>query len=412
MEKRSRPVEALTNGLLEQLKSKFYGKDTLNIYRRILKNLTMYMQKNELSAYTPNVGDAFIQDYISAHEIGASFHKSIRTVIGRLNDYNDGKNYFLQRTKTSVKFPESYAILLEDYLSFCEQNGNRVGTIKRKKTFCKVFLFYLMKLGCNNIKDINSEQICKACLMFNNKDAWSAIRMFLKYLSIENVIEYDYSTIVPHYTRAFVLPVTYSEEEIIRFENAIDRSSKIGIRDYAMLLLATRLGMRSGDIVLLTLDKIDFEGNSIRLVQEKTLQPLELPLLPEIKDAILDYIKNVRPKVDGECRIFLRHNAPYQGITTSALRFATTKYFRKADIDISSKKHGVHTFRSSLASSMVNDQIPYDVVSKVLGHTDPDAIKNYAKVDIKRLREYSIAVTEPSGVFEKLLNGGLYNAGI
>jgi integrase len=131
------------------------------------------------------------------------------------------------------------------------------------------------------------------------------------------VVEHDYSTIVPHYTKAFVIPTIYSEKEILRIENAIDKLSKTGSRDYAMLLLATRLGMRSGDIVHLTFDEIDFENNSIHLVQEKTLQPLELPLLPEVKDAILDYIQNARPIVDNEC-IFLRQNAPYQGVNFSS----------------------------------------------------------------------------------------------
>jgi site-specific recombinase XerD len=407
MEKRKLPVEELAYGLLEQLQLKFYGKDTLNNYRRILKSLTLYMQQNEIPAYSSEIGNDFFNDYISTHEINLSFQKTIRIVIGRLSDYSNGKKYSPQRKKLPVKLPENYAVLLKDYLSCCEQGGNRAATINAKRKFCCDFLTFLMALGCNNIKNINSTQICKAVLRFRNKDAWAAIRMFIKYLYKENLVEYDYSTIIPHYTRAFVLPTTYSEKEILRFENAIDRSSKTGIRDYAMLLLATRLGMRSGDIAHLTFNEMDFEGNSIRLVQEKTLEPLELPLLPEIKDAMLDYIKNVRPTVVDESHIFLRQNAPYQGITTSVLRFATTKYFRKAGIDVSGKKHGVHTFRSSLASSMVNNQVPYDVVRKVLGHTDPDAIKHYARVDIERLREYAIEVPEPSGVFEAFLNGGL-----
>lgn len=326
----------------------------------------------------------------------------IITVLGRLSDYYNGRKYFHQREKSSVKLRESYAILLEDYQSFCEQNGNRDGTIKRKRKFCKDFLIFLMESGCNEIEDMSFNQMCKACLMFQNKDAWAVIRMFLKHLYKENVVKFDCSAIFLHYTRAFVIPTTYSEDEILRFEKAIDPSSKTGVRDYAMLLLATRLGMRAGDIAHLSLDNIDFEGNSIHIIQEKTLKLLELPLLPEIKDAI----KNARPTVNNECHIFLRQNAPFQGITTSALRFATTKYFRKAGIDISGKKHGVHTLRSSLTSSMVNEQVPYDVVRKVLGHTDPDAIKHYAKVDIERLREYAIKVPAPSGVFKAFLNGG------
>ena len=411
MEKENQSLEQLSNGMLEELQIKRYGKETLNNYRRILKNLALHMQLNGISTYSPEIGKAFVENYISTHEISISFQMTISTVIGRLNDYCDGREYSLQRKKSSAKLPENFAVLLEDYLLFCKQDGNREGTIKGKRKFCGDFLIFLMALGCKDIKDINSTQICKACLMFHNKDAWGIIRLFLKFLYKENVIEYDYSTIVPHYTRPFIVPTTYSEDEILRFENAIDQSSKIGIRDYAMLLLATRLGMRSGDIAGLTLDEIDFDRNSIKIVQEKTLQPLELPLLPEIKDAIMNYIENSRPKDNEEIRIFLRQNAPYKGITTSAIRFATTRYFRKAGIDISDKKHGLHTFRSSLASSMVNNQVPYDVVRKVLGHTDPSAIKHYAKVDIERLREYAIAVPAPSGVFEAFLNGGRSYAG-
>ena len=406
MEKMNPEKEALIYGLLEQLELKSYRKDTLNNYRRILKKLSLYMQQNEVPAYSSDIGNDFIEDYVSKHNTSVSFQKTINTVIGRLNDYNEGRKYSLQQKKSPVKLPKNYIVLLENYLSFCEENGNRAETVKGKRRFCRDFLIFLMSLDCNSIKNIESTRICKACLMFDNKDSWAIIRMFLKYLYEKNVLEYDYSIIVPRYKRPFVIPATYSEKEILAFESSIDQSSEIGTRDYAMLLLATRLGMRSGDITRLTFDEIDFEGNTIHLIQEKTLQPLELPLLPEIKDAIMNYIGNTRPKVNDECRIFLRQKAPYHGITTSAIRFATTKYFRKAGIHISDKKHGAHAFRSSLASSMVNDQVPYDVVRKVLGHTDPNAIKHYAKVDIERLREYSIEVPTPSGVFEAFLNGG------
>jgi len=399
------PIEALTQRLLEQLQSKCYGKETLDNYRRILMNLEMYVRHDEMSTYTPEIGDNFIADYIFNHEIGIAFQKSIKTAIGRLNDYCEGQAYTTQRKKAPVQLPEKFTVLIEQYILFCEQHGNKIETIKGKRKFCGDFLTFMSSLECSDIKDMDSTHIGKVCLMFENKDAWAVIRMFLKYLYETNMVERDYSPIVPHYKQPFLIPSTYSEDEILRFEKTIDLTSKTGIRDYAMLLLATRLGMRSGDIAQLTFKEIDFENNAIRLIQEKTLQPLELPLLPEIKEAIRNYIENTRPAVN-EARIFLRNNAPYQGITTSVLRFATTKYFCKAGIDISSKKHGVHVFRSSLASSMVNGQVPYDVVRKVLGHTDPDAIKHYAKLDIERLREYALPVPEPSGIFKEFLNGG------
>lgn len=260
-------------------------------------------------------------------------------------------------------------------------------------------------LDATNSSEWTSSYICKACVKIQNKDAWAVIRMFLKFLNLSDFVKADYSTLVPHYKRATIIPVTYSENEVHRFETAIDRTTATGKRDYAMLLLATKLGIRSGDIAKLSLDELDFDQNTIHLIQEKNSQPLVLPMLPEIKEALDDYIENGRPKVD-QNYVFLRMNAPYQRITTSALRFATTRYFKKAGIDISDKKHGPHIFRSSLASSMVNDDIPYDVVRSILGHTDPDAVKHYAKLDIERLREYAIDVPEPSGIFKEFLEGG------
>ena len=77
-----------------------------------------------------------------------------------------------------------------------------------------------------------------------------------------------------------------------------------------------------------------------------------------------------------------------------------------AGIDITEKKHGPHTFRSSLANSMINDDVPYEAVTKILGHTDSDAIKHYAKLDLEKLRECAIEVPGPSGTFKAFLDGG------
>ena len=106
-------------------------------------------------------------------------------------------------------------------------------------------------------------------------------------------------------------------------------------------------------------------------------------MLPEVKLALTDYISNARPRVESQT-VFLRHYAPYQGITTSVLRFVTTKYLGLANIDVSGRKHGPHTFRSSLASSMVNDYVPYEAVRSILGHSSPNVIKHYAKIDIEK----------------------------
>lgn len=401
---RTLPTFDLKQGLLEMLQAKSYTEGTLNNYRRTLTILESYMYDNGIDAHTPAVGSVFITDYLSEHNLGISRQKSIITIISRLNDHYNNTNYTLQRKQEIASLPGTYKYLLESYLSFCRKNGNKEGTIVAKRSFCGRFLMYLSDLGCRELSKWTSSYICKACVVAQNKDAWAPIRMFLKLLNLSNLVKVDYSTLVPHYKRPIIIPVTYSENEVHRFETAIDRNTATGKRDYAMLLLATRLGMRSGDIAKLSLEELDFEQGAIHLIQEKNSQALDLLMLPEIKEALADYIETARPEVDDNY-VFLRMNAPYQGITTSVLRYATTKYFEKAGIDISGKKHGPHTFRSSLASSMVNDNIPYDVVRSILGHSDPDVVKHYAKLDIERLREYAIEVPEPSGIFKEIIEG-------
>lgn len=396
----------LKQGLLEMLQAKSYTEGTLNNYRRILTILESYMYDNRIVTYTPVIGYLFITAYFSEHNLGISRQKAIITIINRLNDYLNDTAYSLQRKQKIDPLMRSYEVLLESYISYCRENGNKDGTIIAKRQFCCKFLKYMSDLGCYELNEWTSSHICKVCVKVQNKDAWAVIRMFLKFLNLSDLVKTDYSILVPHYKRAAIIPVTYSENEVHKFETAIDRTTAIGKRNYAMLLFATRLGMRSGDIAKLSFDDLDFDKNTIHLIQEKNNQPLVLPMLPEIKEALNDYIKNSRPEVD-ENYVFIRINAPYQKISTSALRFATTKYFKEAGINISDKKHGPHTFRSSLASSMVNDDIPYDVVRSILGHTDPDAVKHYAKLDIERLREFAIEVPEPSGIFKEFLDGGM-----
>ncbi|MGV8120681.1 MAG: tyrosine-type recombinase/integrase [Candidatus Xenobiia bacterium LiM19] len=397
------PFYSLKRGLLKLLQDKAYGNYTINNYHRKLNQLERYMIANDIVTYNPSVGKKFIDNYLSMHTLSKGSQQYLNTVIYRLDDYCDGK-YQIQRNTEFDPLPESYATLMNAYLQKCRDNGNRESTIIGKRYFLRGFYCHLEFLGCHDLREAGAAIIGRACLMQNNKDGWAVIRMFLRYLNSSGLTNHDFSTIIPHFKRAFRLPSTYTEDEINRFEEMIDTNTKIGKRDYAMLLLATRLGMRSGDIANLTFSALDFGKDTIRIIQEKTGEPLVLPLIPAAKTALADYLKNGRPE-SVQPYVFLRANAPFEKITTSVIRYETNKYFGKAGIDITDKKHGPHVFRSSLASSMINHLVAYDVVRKILGHTDPDAVRHYAKVDIERLREYAIEPPAPSGCFKEFLEG-------
>jgi len=394
----------LLDELLHYLEDKFYTQGTLVNYRRTLRKIEPFMIEHDIDAYTPEIGMQYYVTYLVKNELGASRQKAMFTAIRRLNDFYSGMEYRIQQAHEINLLPGNFEHVLGMFATECAKAGNKDITIESKKRFARSFLRDCITFGCPDIQSLNPSYVTRACLAIENKDGLAVVRAFLKFLSIRGTTESDFSTLVPRYRRPIDIPVTYSEKEILRFEGAINRTSDVGKRDYAMLLLATRLGMRSGDIAKLSLDELDFEHEEICLIQQKNGETLHLPILPEVREALTDYINNARPRVASNT-VFLRHNAPYQGITTSVLRFATSKYFGWASIDISGKKHGPHTFRSSLASSMVNDDIPYEAVRTILGHSDPDAIKYYAKLDIEKLRECAIEVPKPSGSFKTFLNG-------
>ena len=99
----------------------------------------------------------------------------------------------------------------------------------------------------------------------------------------------------------------------------------------------------------------------------------------------------------------------FQDNNVNLLKSSYTKIVRTAiaaaGIDPDGRKQGAHAFRSSLASSMVNDNIPYEVVRKTLGHTDQNAIRSYARLDLEQLRGYALPVMEAAGTFAAFLEG-------
>lgn len=299
--------------------------------------------------------------------------------------------------------------LLEAYADHCRRNGLREGSVQLYWKLALRFLKGLEDAGVTGAADIGPHEVSCACLALKSNYYLSAIHTFLRFLAEEGYTQRDYSCIVPLFKRPQPMPPVYSEAEIRRIEAAVDRQGPHGKRDYAALLLATRLGIRGGDIATLTFEELDFKRNTICLTQQKTAVLLSLPMLPEIKAALLDYLEHERASSDSEY-VFLSLKPPFSHISVHLLGKLTSTAIRSAGIVPGGRKCGPHSFWASLASSMVNDDVPYEVVRNTLGHTDVNAIKSYAKLDVERLRVYALAVPKATGYFAKILSGGRENS--
>ena len=190
-------------------------------------------------------------------------------------------------------------------------------------------------------------------------------------------------------------------------EMSVSRSSVKGKRDYAMILLASRLGLRASDIISLSLSNIDWDNNLIQLVQQKTQKSIRLPLLPEVGEAIIDYIMNGRPNHSSNT-LFLTLRGPFRPLCQNQFSQIVGKYMQKSGVNIAGRHHGVHCLRHSVAGALLKNEVPLPVISQSLGHSSTASTMIYLNIDIDALMKCSLNVPTVSDDFYNQNGGALY----
>jgi site-specific recombinase XerD len=217
------------------------------------------------------------------------------------------------------------------------------------------------------------------------------LRAFLRYLRYEGRIQVDLANCVPTVRRwKFAsLPTFLSASQVRQVLDACDRRSASGRRDYAILMLLARLGLRANEVVTLRLDDLNWRMGEV-LIQAKGRQHASMPLPPEVGAAIAAYLRDGRPQSDSR-RLFLRDSAPYAGFASSAaISMIARTALKRAGM--SGFAHmGAHLFRHSLATELLRSGATLTEIGQLLRHRDHDTTRIYAKVDIDGLRNISPA---------------------
>ncbi len=231
------------------------------------------------------------------------------------------------------------------------------------------------------------------------RNAASTLRLLLKYSYRKSAILEDYSSHVPQIRVHKELPSVYTASEIDSMLQSFDRSSPVGVRNYAIVLLAAKLGIRASDICALKFSNINWDKNTIEFTTIKTGKHSVLPLTSEIGNAIIRYLKGARPQT--ECKnIFIRLQKPFRQISPPLVHTIVTKAFHDAGIVIpAGKRHGPHALRASLASEMLRSNTSLPIISETLSHSCTDTTKVYLKVDFEHLRLLSLNVPQLGGVW-------------
>lgn len=236
-----------------------------------------------------------------------------------------------------------------------------------------------------------------------------AIRTFLKYLFEQGVLNVDASLFVPKdkYVKQPRLPSTYKVEEVQRMIRAIDRSRACGKRNYAMVLLASRLGLRASDIACLKFENLLWQQNLISFNQYKTGRLLQLPLLTDVGEAIIDYLKYARP-VSDEPYVFLTGRPPIGRIGSSSVTHAVQQAFIASGVNIEHRRHGPHALRHSLASLLLEQSTVMPVITEVLGHEDSASTRYYLRIDLTSMKQCMLDVPPVSEDFYNQKGGYFY----
>lgn len=229
------------------------------------------------------------------------------------------------------------------------------------------------------------------------------IRIFIRFLCENNLINDTrsgawMSLLKPKKIHNKKIPSVYTKEEVERIIATPDRSHPQGKRDYAMILLAARYGLRVSDIISLRFTNIDWENNLIKVTQVKTSKSIFLPLSEEVGTAIIDYIKHGRPDIDSPF-VFLTAHAPYKELSSNVLSSNIMDWMHYAGIDSTNKKTGAHAMRHSLASNLLKANETLPVISEILGHSTTESTSVYLKVNYDQLRQCALDVPFVSSIF-------------
>jgi site-specific recombinase XerD len=217
----------------------------------------------------------------------------------------------------------------------------------------------------------------------------AAMRSFFRFLFRQGEIDHDLAGAVPTVPtwRHTELPRHLEADDVERVLQACDRSTSVGRRDYAILLLLARLGLRASEVIALELDDIDWRGG-VLTVRGKGRYHDRLPFPHDVGEAIAAYLRQDRPRCTTR-RVFIRNRAPHRSLGHPS-SISTIVYRALGRAGLQPALKGAHLLRHSLATGMLRRGASMAEIGQVLRHRVPNTTEIYAKVDIKGLRSLAL----------------------
>lgn len=391
----------LISGLEQELLRLGYTKGSMTFYRRRWNQLMAYAEDRGECYYTEQLGMDFLKEFFGitqedfSRTLPQAETQEIR-VIRMVGDFQLHhavlRRYLKHKEILTTPF---FVDIRSRFWSSCEKKGYSQVTTEHYVKQSSYLMDYLAAQGMDDFTEVTLDTVnayIRTLAGFSYKTVEQhicSLRAFFRFLYQEGTVPDDLTAKMPMVKarKQTAIPSVWTHEELKQLIGAIDRGSPKGRRDYAIILIACRLGLRCTDIKNLCFENFNWTEKKLCFTQSKTGQPIELPLVPDVGWAVIDYLKYGRPKVDSS-RIFVRHMAPFlpfaEGDHMDQLIRA---YMVKAHIPMRGKHRGMHSLRHTMASVLLEKDTPLPVISDIIGHLDTNSTAVYLKVDMKRLAE-------------------------
>jgi len=396
--------ERLSNDTLAIIKGfGIKSRTVFKMHRQTCQRLNTYLEENDLEFSLENghkwLSEALPREPMTHHQ--QAVHSSRWRTVSMLAECQAGvlDSWRVYR-KTPAARPETarYLKLLHLHEQRLQTEGMAKATIDFSMRVDSDFLIFLEKTGISEIGDITPHDVARyfADDKFAGRkpDGVKAyaykLRSFLVFLEETGaMVGKKLSLAVPKvFAKQVSIVTVLSEKASTAIRNGDAKpETDTAARDHAIILLALRSGLRRSDILKLKLSDIDWNFDSISLTQQKTSVPITLPLLPDVGNAIMEYILKYRPQAASDT-VFLRHYAPHRALTplSSAIPSKYLSAFEPEDCP----QRGYHILRRTLSTRMLRNNIPRSVISASIGQTTPNSVDVYLSADEENMRKCAL----------------------
>lgn len=386
-----------------------YTKQTIETYLSIWdRKVKSFMEAKGLEYYSKQVGDEFLS-FIPADvmQTYSRLRRSV-TILTTVLETGRIKRYVPQKQCFDMS-GELGGIML-DFLSYKRENRASDGTLYVYERMLGRFLTFLKLKGIITISALTEQHLLEFVdsAQINKSQRVSVLKGLCYYLVEQKLAPQHFGSLIKgfRFPTKEKLPSVYTEEEILLIGKSINRHEFGGKRLYAIFMLASRLGLRSSDIRNIKFENIDWDKNCITLIQQKTKRKIELPLITDVGNAIVDYLKNEREAGKSNF-VFITFKPPFEQISRDTIYSSIEKIIQKSQVHIGQRHHGIHSMRHSLASELLRNEQSLPVISSILGHALSSSTMNYLKVDLEGMKRCLLEVPQVPDSFY-MQKGGIF----